>query len=100
PSCCTCPPVRIVGQQSRVPVGNMKDDGPGFEQDEIVLFVSGYLPERVPGTMFGLLGLVQCQIADGTGAADFFQCPADAQVAHKALCACWYPVEGSNGDVH
>ena len=75
------------GQQARMALGDMEDDRPRFEQDELAFLIGRDLPEGMAGEMRGLLHLLERHQADVVGLAHFLERPANPHVARQPLAA-------------
>ena len=81
------PRIRLFGQQAGMVLGYMEDDGTGFEQNEIALFIGRNLPERLKREMLRFLHRLEREKAHIIWLAHLFQRPTNAHVAGEALAA-------------
>ena len=80
--------------------GNVEDDRPCLEQDEIGFLVGRNLTERVERQMRGLLHRSKRNRPDFIGLAHFLERPANARIARQSPAAIGRPFKGGNGDGH
>ena len=78
-------------------LGDVEDDGAGFEEAEVALLIGGNLPERMQRQVRRLLHLLEGDQANIIGLADFFERPANAHVPRQSLTAIGRGFEGGDG---
>ena len=71
-----------------MPITDVQDDRPGFEEGEAIFFISQYLSEGLRREVAGLLHFLKGEESDLIGHTCLFESPSDPHVAcqpHAAI---------------
>jgi hypothetical protein len=93
-SCGACTGIGIFRQQAGMRFGDVKHNGAGFEQDEIVFLVGRYLTEGVACAMHRFLHCGEGNRANFIELSHLFERPTDARVPRQPSASVRRPREG------
>jgi hypothetical protein len=75
------PLIEVARKQSLILKSEMNEDRAAFEQLHLLILVGRNLPERLFAEVIGRPRIHRIEQTDPVGPLDFFECPADAQIA-------------------